>query len=195
MQCHKHIAWRKNSDWIMEIDGCSRLYQQTIKVKLLFNCMVSFSLKLGLHHLHSFSVAIKKMMNRPLFLDYGWNIWCTKSEKFNSGSSRKVQDVTWSKDLEKILDMFLISNFKWWCFCHNFLWGKVSLDYWRSRIFGWKGPKMEKSCDVSFVTCFGDAKTMTSLKWRHIWFFISSILSLSHNLAKLRNFRSAKLKV
>jgi len=34
----------------------------------------------------------------------------------------------------------------------------------------WERPKMEKSCDVSFVTFFGDVITMALLKWRHTWF-------------------------
>jgi len=33
-----------------------------------------------------------------------------------------------------------------------------------ARNFDWKGPKMEKSCDVSFVTFFGDVIMMTLLK-------------------------------
>jgi len=28
-------------------------------------------------------------------------------------------------------------------------------------------PKIEKSCDVSFVAFFGDGIMMTSLRWRH----------------------------
>jgi len=31
-----------------------------------------------------------------------------------------------------------------------------------ARNFDWVGPKMEKSCDISFVTCFSDVKTKTS---------------------------------
>jgi len=33
------------------------------------------------------------------------------------------------------------------------------------------GPKMEKFCDVILMTFFGDVMAMTSLKWRHNWFF------------------------
>jgi len=37
------------------------------------------------------------------------------------------------------------------------------------------GAQNEKSCDISFVTCFGGVITMTSPKWRHNWFVKSSI--------------------
>jgi len=36
---------------------------------------------------------------------------------------------------------------------------------------------MEKNCDSILVTFFGDVMMMTSLKWRHDWFFWSSIFS------------------
>jgi len=43
--------------------------------------------------------------------------------------------------------------------------------HWRTRNFDWEGPIIEKSCNVSLVTVFGDVITMTSLKLRHNWFF------------------------
>jgi len=30
---------------------------------------------------------------------------------------------------------------------------------------------MKESCHVNLMTFFGDVITMTSLKWRHNWFF------------------------
>jgi len=33
-----------------------------------------------------------------------------------------------------------------------------------ARNLDWEGPKMEKSCDVSLVSLFGDVITMASLK-------------------------------
>jgi len=36
---------------------------------------------------------------------------------------------------------------------------------------------MEKFCDVILVTSFGDVMMITSPKWRHNWFFCSSISS------------------
>jgi len=33
-----------------------------------------------------------------------------------------------------------------------------------ARSFDWEGPKIEKSCDISLVTFFGDAIMMTLLK-------------------------------
>jgi len=36
-----------------------------------------------------------------------------------------------------------------------------------ARNFDWEGPKMEKSCDFSLVTFFGDVIIVTSLKRRH----------------------------
>jgi len=33
-----------------------------------------------------------------------------------------------------------------------------------ARNFDWEGPKIEKSCDLSLVTFFGDVIKMTSLK-------------------------------
>jgi len=37
--------------------------------------------------------------------------------------------------------------------------------------FDWEGLKIEKSCNISLVKFFGDVIAMTSLKWRHNWFF------------------------
>jgi len=45
-----------------------------------------------------------------------------------------------------------------------------------ARNFDWKRPIMEKSCNVSLMTFFGDVKTITSQKLRHIC-FLSSISS------------------
>jgi len=39
-----------------------------------------------------------------------------------------------------------------------------------ARNFDWEWPKIEKSCDAGLVTFFGDAVSMTSLKWRRNWF-------------------------
>jgi len=36
---------------------------------------------------------------------------------------------------------------------------------------------MEKNSDLILVMFFGDVMLMTSLKWRHYWFFWSSISS------------------
>jgi len=55
-----------------------------------------------------------------------------------------------------------------------------------------------KFCDVIMVTFFGDIMGITSLKCRHNWFFkvrIRHIQLKKHNLAKLRNFSSPKLKI
>jgi len=58
------------------------------------------------------------------------------------------------------------------------LFPMIRFGRWRGQKF-WlgEGGKMEKFCDVSLVTFFGDVIMMTSLKWRHNWFFWSSILS------------------
>jgi len=48
------------------------------------------------------------------------------------------------------------------------------------------------------VTLFGDVMAITSLKWRHNWFLKLDFVIISlknHNLTKLRNFSSPKLKI
>jgi len=57
-------------------------------------------------------------------------------------------------------------------FDHNYHRDSVlSLATGVARNFDWEGPKMKKICDVNLVTFFGDVVAITSLKWRHNWFF------------------------
>jgi len=57
---------------------------------------------------------------------------------------------------------------------------------------------MENYCDVILVTFFGGVIVMTSLKWRHNWYFRFDFVIISlkkQNLAISRNFRLPISKV
>jgi len=62
-----------------------------------------------------------------------------------------------------------------------------------ARNFDWEGSKMEKSCNASLVTFFGDVTEKIITDFFKFDFVIISLKN--HNLAKSRSFRSPKSNV